>query len=223
MNNNFRKYLLAMNFAKLFIILTLFNSQSTICQEKNQLKTIDNFLQIEYPKNEPGAVVLIAIKGKIVFEKGYGLASLKPKRKLKSDMVFQIGSMSKQFVSAAILQLIEKGKMKLFDSIQQYVPYYPSKKHKITIHHLLAQTSGIPNYFDVDENEYYLLAKEHTPEQLINYYKEEPLQFKPGTKWKYSNSNYPLLGAALEKVTGMSLKDQFASVFVGNTYAYFLY
>lgn len=196
-----------MSFVKLLIILTLFSFQSTICQEKNQLKIIDNFLQLEYPKNEPGAVVLIAKKGEIIFEKSYGLASIKPKKKLKNDMVFQIGSMSKQFVSAAILQLIEQGKMKLSDSIQKYVPYYPTKKYKITIHHLLAQTSGIPNYFDVDENEFYLLAQEHTPEQLINYYKDEPLQFEPNSKCEYSNSNYPLLGAALEKVTGMSLKD----------------
>lgn len=189
----------------LFILLTL---SSTYAQnEAEQLKKIKQFLQHEYPKNEPGAVVLIAKNGNIIFEKAYGLASIKPKRKLKTNMVFQIGSMSKQFVSAAILQLVEQGKMSLFDTIQKYVPYYPSKKHPITIHHLLAQTSGIPNYFDVDDNEFYILAQEHTPKQLINYYKDEALLFTPGEKWAYSNSNYPLLGAALEKVTGISLKE----------------
>lgn len=175
-------------------------------QEKKQLKSIDQFLQLEYPKNEPGAVVLIAKDGKILLKKAYGLASLKPKRKLKSDMVFPIASMSKQFVSAAVLQLVEAGKISLDDPIQKYVPYYPNKKYEITIHHLLSQTSGIPEYFDVDENEYYLLAQEHTPQQIINYYKDAPLEFEPGSKWSYSNSNYPLLGAALEKVTGLSIK-----------------
>jgi CubicO group peptidase (beta-lactamase class C family) len=101
---------------------------------------------------------------------------------------------------------VEAGKMKLTDTIQQYVPEFPSKKYPITIHHLLGQTSGIPEYFDVDEDEFYLLAQEHTPQQLIDYYKNAPLLFKPGEKWSYSNSNYPLLGAALEKVTGMSLR-----------------
>ena len=67
--------------------------------------------------------------------------------------------------------------------------------------------NGQISVLDVDENEYYLLAQEHTPEQLIAYYKDTPLEFEPGSKWSYSNSNYPLLGAALEKVTGMSLKD----------------
>jgi len=190
-----------------FLLIVLTFSFSYAQHEAKHLKKIKKFLQQEYPKNEPGAVVLIAKNGNIIFEKAYGLASIQPKRKLKTDMVFQIGSMSKQFVSAAILQLVEQGKMSLSDTIQKYVPYYPSKGHPITIHHLLAQTSGIPNYFDVDDNEFYLLAQEHTPKQLINYYKDEPLLFIPGEKWAYSNSNYPLLGAALEKVTGISLKE----------------
>lgn len=190
----------------LLVFALSFHSIHAQNQTEN-LKKIDQFLRQEYPKKEPGAVVLIAKKGKVIFSKAYGLASIKPKRKLKKDMVFQIGSMSKQFVSAAILQLVESGKMSLSDTIQKYVPYYPSKTYPITIHHLLSQTSGIPEYFDVDDNEFHLLAKEHTPEQLIAYYKDESLIFKPGEKWSYSNSNYPLLGAALEKVTGLSLKE----------------
>jgi CubicO group peptidase (beta-lactamase class C family) len=195
-----KKYLL---FLIVFLVFNRTHAQNTT----THLQKIDAFLEQEYPKKEPGAVVLIAQKGKVIFEKAYGLASIKPKRKLKTNMVFQIGSMSKQFVSAAILQLVEAGKMKLTDTIQKYVPYYPSKEHPITIHHLLSQTSGIPEYFDVDDNEFYLLAQEHTPKQLIDYYKNEPLIFTPGEKWSYSNSNYPLLGAALEQVTGMSLKE----------------
>ncbi len=194
-----KKYLLFLVF---LAVLNVVHAQN----DAAYLQQIDTFLQQEYPKNEPGAVVLIAKKGTIVFEKSYGLASIKPKRKLHTNMVFQIGSMSKQFVSAAILKLVEDGKMALSDTIQKYVPYYPSKKYPITIHHLLSQTSGIPEYFDVDDNEFHLLAQEHSPKQLIAYYKDEPLKFQPGEKWNYSNSNYPLLGAALEKATGMSLK-----------------
>ncbi|MEM6685734.1 MAG: serine hydrolase, partial [Bacteroidota bacterium] len=121
-------------------VVCISNAQHT----KKQIQEIDAFLQQEYSKKEPGAVVLIAQKGTVIFEKAYGLASLKPKRKLQPNMVFQIGSMTKQFVSAAILQLVEDGKMALSDTIQKYVPEYPSKKYPITIHHLLSQTSGIP-------------------------------------------------------------------------------
>lgn len=191
----------------LILLALTFTSFNYAQEEGNPLKIIDQFLTEEYPKNEPGAVILIAKKGKIVFKKAYGLASIKPKRKLKTNMVFPIASMTKQFTSAAILQLVEQGKISLQDTIQKYVPYYPSKKYPITIHHLLSQTSGIPDFFDVDEKEFHLLAQEHTPEKLIAYYKDSPLIFKPGKKWNYSNSNYPLLGVALEKVTGMSLKE----------------
>ena len=183
-------------------LYTITNAQNTT----EPLKTIDDFLSIEYSKKEPGAVVLIAKNGNILFEKAYGLASLKPKRKLKSNMVFQIGSMSKQFVSAAVLQLVEQGKLNLEDPIQNYVPYYPKKKYPVTIHHLLSQTSGIPDYFDVDDNEFDLLAKTYTPKQLIDFYKNQPLNFKPGEQWQYSNSNYPLLGLAIENVSGLSLR-----------------
>ena len=174
---------------------------------KDKLETIDTFLTLEYPKDEPGAAVLIAKNDEIIFERAYGLSSLTPKKKMKTDMVFQIGSMSKQFVSAAVLQLIENGMMRLHEPIQTYVPYYPEKKFPITIHHLLSQTSGIPEYFDVDEDEYELLAREYTPKNLIDFYKNKPLLFKPGDQYHYSNSNYPLLGLAIENVTGLSLKD----------------
>lgn len=187
-----------------FLLLSVtFNAQNNT----EHLKTIDDFLTVEYPKKEPGAVVLIARNDTILFKKAYGLASMKPKRKLNSNMVFQIGSMSKQFVSAAVLQLVEQGKLKLEDPIQKYVPYYPIKKHPVTLHHLLSQTSGIPDYFDVDDNEFELLAKTYTPKQLLDFYKNEPLQFKPGEQWQYSNSNYPLLGLAIENVTGLTLRD----------------
>ena len=190
----------------LTLFITCFITLNYAQNKDEHIKTIDDFLTIEYPKNEPGAVVLIARNDTILFEKAYGLAALKPKRKLKTDMVFQIGSMSKQFISAAVLQLVEQGKLKLEDPIQDYVPYYPFKKHTITIHHLLSQTSGIPDYFDVDENEFDLLAKTYTPQQLIDFYKENPLNFKPGQHWQYSNSNYPLLGLAIENVSGLTLR-----------------
>ncbi|MGV6830399.1 MAG: serine hydrolase domain-containing protein [bacterium] len=192
---------------KLIIVCFLFGLLGYAQEVSQKIETIDQFLLEEYPKNEPGAVVLIAKDGRIILEKAYGLASLKPKRSLKSDMVFQIGSMSKQFVSLAVLQLAEKGKIDLKAPIQNYVPYYPKKTYELTVHHLLSQTSGIPEYFDVDENEFDLLNQDYTPRELIDFYKNEPLLFKPGEKYYYSSSNYPLLGLAIENVTGQSLRD----------------
>ena len=196
-----------MNRFKILVVLTTLSLLSVAQNRKQQLSQIKSFLNMEYPNDAPGAVVLAAVDGNIIFEKAYGLASINPKRKMKTDMVFQVASITKQFVSAAILKLVEEGKMHLKDTIQMYVPNYPVKKYPITINHLLSQTSGIPEYFILEADELHLLAKEHTPEELINYYKNYNLNFKPGSRFEYSNSNYPLLGAALEKVTGMTLKE----------------
>lgn len=184
--------------------------QNTLAQKnESELLKIDSFLNEEYPKNKPGAVILIAKGGEVIYKKAYGLANLKKKKPLKADMIFQLGSMTKQFTSAAILQLIEQNKLSLDDNIQEYVEYYPQKEYEITIAHLLSQTSGIPEFFDVDENEFDILSQEHTPRQLIEYYADKPLLFKPGTQFQYSNSNYPLLGVVIEKISGLALKEYF--------------
>ena len=90
-------------------IIIFFNINLIFTQTTEQhLKTIDDFLIEEYNKNEPGAVILVAKEGTIILQDSYGLASLKPKRKMKTDMVFQIASITKQFVATAILQLVEE-------------------------------------------------------------------------------------------------------------------
>lgn len=198
-----------MNLKLIFIFLVSSTFSLTLYPQDSQNNTIEAFLKKEYPQDSPGAAILIAKNNQVIFKKAFGLSDIKKKRPIKTGMVFQIGSMTKQFTSAAVLQLIEQGKVSLDDPIQKYAPYFPEKNYPVTIHHLLSQTSGIPEFFDIDEEEMYLLSQEHTPEQLISYYKNKPLEFEPGTKFQYSNSNYPLLGVVIEKVSGMSLKKYF--------------
>lgn len=195
-------------FVCVFILMTVFiagRGQSL----SEQLPRIDTFLGEEYPKNEPGAAVLIAKDGMVIYKKAFGLADLEKKMAMDTDMIFPIGSMAKQFTSGAVLQLVERGKLSLDDDIRKYIEYYPEKEYTVTIENLLSQTSGIPELFDVDESEYNILSQEHTPRQLIEYYSDRPLLFRPGTKFQYSNSNYPLLGAVIEKISGLPLKDYF--------------
>ena len=170
---------------------------------------LDSILAAEYPATGPGIVVLASRGDEIVFQGSYGLADLATRAELTTDMTFEIGSMTKQFTSAAVLQLVEAGKVKLDDPIQTYVNSFPDKGHPVTIHHLLSQTSGLPEFFDVDEEEFHLLATEHTPEQLVDYYRDLPLDFEPGTRFAYSNANYPLLGMVIERVSGLSLAEYF--------------
>ncbi len=199
-----KQSLLSVLFLTFFLVSAFSQSASN-----NDFLEIDQTLSQEYDLNQPGIAVLVAQGNEVIFEKSYGLANLEDQTPLSTDMVFEIGSMTKQFTSTAILQLVEQGKIELDAPIQQYIDAYPEKRYPITVHHLLSQTSGIPEFFDVDENEFDLLNQKHTPEELINYYKNEPLLFEPGTAFKYSNSNYPLLGLIIEKVAQMPLAEYF--------------
>ena len=107
---------------------------------------LDATLSATFEADAPGAAVIVVHHGKPVFRKGYGLANLETKTPMRPDMVFQIGSVTKQFTSTAILMLVERGKLSLDDDISQDFPNYPNKGAKITVEHLLTHTSGIQSY-----------------------------------------------------------------------------
>jgi CubicO group peptidase (beta-lactamase class C family) len=115
-----------------------------------------------------------------------------------------IASMTKQFTAVSILKLVDQNKLYLTDSLQKYIPEFPSKKFKITIENLLSQTSGIREYFDVDETYYQLFTTEYKPLQIIDFFKNDSLEFEPSTQFRYSNSNYFLLSLIIERVSGKS-------------------
>ncbi|GAB3586252.1 hypothetical protein GCM10027345_35510 [Hymenobacter daeguensis] len=121
---------------------------------------------------------------------------------MRPEMVFRIGSITKQFTAIAILQLVEAGKISLQDSIQRYVTDYPHTQYPITIEHLLTHTSGIKDYQAIANRA--AERTSYTPKQGVDYFKNEPLEFKPGSRFRYSNSNYYLLGYILELVAGQS-------------------
>ncbi|WP_164674914.1 serine hydrolase [Anditalea andensis] len=193
----------------LFFLLLVFTFQETCAQKlskkgKKAIDRIESYLLKEFPSDEPGAVVLIAQKGEIIYKKAFGISNLETNENLALEDVLPIASMTKQFTAVSILKLVEEDKLSLTDSIQKYIPEFPSKKHKITIENLLTQTSGIREYFDVDESEYHLLTKHHHPLEIIEYFKNDPLEFEPNTQYQYSNSNYFLLGFIIERVSGKS-------------------
>jgi CubicO group peptidase (beta-lactamase class C family) len=145
--------------------------------------------------------VLVAQKGKILLEKGYGFKNKKDKEQNNANSVYQIGSITKQFTSAIILQLVQKQKMTLQDKLSKYIPDYP-KGDSITVEQLLTHTSGIYNYTN---NGTFMAAESEKPisrDSLLRLFKYLPLDFSPGTKWSYSNSGYILLGMIIEKATG---------------------
>lgn len=167
---------------------------------------LDAAVAAHYNAEEPGAVVLVARDGKTLLRKGYGLADIDRRIPMDPSMALRIGSVTKQFTAAAILMLEEQGKLRLDDEVTRYLPGFNTHGQTITIEHLLTHTSGVYNYsrkHDFTDSQHL----EASVDQLIASFKDEPLDFSPGTRWAYSNSGYVLLGAIIEKVSGEAYAD----------------
>jgi CubicO group peptidase (beta-lactamase class C family) len=155
--------------------------------------------------NDPGLAVLVAQDGKILFEKGYGLADRAHHVPVIPQTTFRIGSITKQFTASAILKLQEEGKLSVGDKLSKYIPDFP-RGDEVTLRHLLTHTSGIHSY--TDEPDFLSRVTNATStEAIIEEMKKYPYDFDPGAKWSYDNSGYMLLGYIVEKVSGQSYGD----------------
>jgi len=161
----------------------------------------DKMLSAQFKDGEPGATVLVARNGSVVYTRAFGLANVELDVPMDVASVFKIGSITKQFTAVAVLQLAEQRKLSLQDDITRFIPDYPTGGRKITIEHLLTHTSGIWNYSSMDDAAK-RGAMDFTPDEMIDRFKNQPMRFDPGTKWEYSNANYVLLGAIIERITG---------------------
>ena len=182
-----------------FLTSLLFTSCSVFCQDPSL--RIDTLLNGYAKAMAFSGSVLVARQGEVLSNKGYGLKNISEKTMNDSNTVFQIGSITKQFTAAIILQLEEKHKLSVQDKLSKYIPDYP-KGDSITIENLLTHTSGVYNYTNDRE---FMQKGSIVPisrDSLIRLFKYKPLDFSPGTKYSYSNSGYILLGYVIEKVTG---------------------
>lgn len=177
----------------------------TSIAQQNVTEQVDKFINEKYLPTEPGAAVLIAKGGKVILRKGYGQANLNPIVSNKPDMVFRIGSITKQFTSTAILQLAEQGKIDLNADITTYLTGFLTSGKTVTVEQLLNHTSGIKSYTTLPD----LVSKEKkgkfiSTEDMLKVIQSQPSDFAPNDQWLYNNSGYFLLGAIIEKVSGMS-------------------
>jgi len=153
-------------------------------------------------ENGPGFAVQISKDGKTIYQKAVGKANLELDVDITNDHVFRIGSITKQFTTAAILRLQEEGKLTIQDDLTNYIPDYPTDGNKITVEHLMTHTSGIKSYTSMPEFRTKWMSSHMEPEELIAVFKDEPMDFKTGEKEMYNNSAYILLGFIIEKVSG---------------------
>lgn len=147
--------------------------------------------------------VLIAKNGKVLLSKGYGMANYELGVPNTPQTKFHIASVSKTFTAAAILMLQDRGLLNTGDLLTKFVPDYPNGD-KITVHHLLTNTSGIPNINNFPEYDAWSKFP-HTPQEIVEKFKNKPLDFEPGTRgYVESNSNYNLLAFIIEKLSNKS-------------------
>lgn len=156
----------------------------------------------EYYNNNdaPGAAVLVAKNGKAIYSNAFGKSNLELDVPMTTKNVFELASITKQFTAVAILMLEEQGKLSVNDPITNFIPDYPTQGKTITIHHLLNHTSGIKSYTSM-ENLEGMARQDMSVTELINYFKNEPMDFDPGEAFAYNNSGYILLGYIIEITT----------------------
>jgi CubicO group peptidase (beta-lactamase class C family) len=157
-------------------------------------------------KNAFMGTVLVAKSDRILLSKGYGMASLEWEIPNAPDVKFRLGSMTKQFTATLILLLQEEGKLNIDDPVSKYLPDTPKAWGKITLAELLGHTSGIPEVLATNGFSAWSMSP-HTPEEELALVRDKPLDFDPGSRFSYSNSNFVALGLIAEKVSGKKYSD----------------
>lgn len=191
----------------LALLLTAVTADLSLAKEKS--KQIDELLSAYSRLNKLNGSVLVADGGEIIYEKGFGFANFEWQIKNTPDTKFRIASISKTFTAVLIMKAVEEGKLSLDAKLSDVLTWYRKDTgEKITIRHLLNHSSGIPNYFGVKGMKGPLDFASKMGNEKIDflqfgkYYCQEDLEFEPGSKWKYNNSGYFLLGLIAEQVYG---------------------
>jgi CubicO group peptidase (beta-lactamase class C family) len=182
-----------------FLLFLLFIS----CNFSVYADSVDDYVRAEMRQRHiPGAAIAVVRNGKVIKVEGYGLASVEFNAPATKETVFEIGSVTKQITAAAIMLLVEEGKINTNEKISKYLPNAPETWENVTVRHLLSHTSGVKSYTGIASG--FELTKRLKREDFIKAIGAYPLEFEPGARYNYSNSGYNLLGFIIESVTGKS-------------------
>lgn len=188
---------------------TFAGAVSMAAQTKDEAATKARLEQIANsytPNNAFMGTVLVVEGDRVLLDKGYGMASLEWQVPNVPEAKFRLGSLTKQFTATLILLLQQDGKLDIHDPVSKYVTNAPPAWAKITLANLLGHTSGIPNFTGFKEFSTWKMNP-HTPEEEIALFRDKALDFEPGSKFDYSNSNFIVLGAVIEKASGRKYGD----------------
>lgn len=187
-------------------------AQSALPSVAKVRRTLDSLAaDFANPKNVPATAIAVVRGTDTLLFRAYGKANLELGTPATVTTVFRIGSVTKQFTSSAVLQLIEEGKLALTDTVGRWLPDLPASWRGVTIQQLLNHTSGIPSYTDLGEPWQKIWGLEMTGAQLVALTADKPFTFPAGTSWKYNNTGYVLLGMLVEARAGKPWADEYAT------------
>lgn len=155
-------------------------------------------------ENSAGVAVIVKKGDKVLFHEAEGKANIELDVSLDENHIFRIGSITKQFTAAAILMLHEQGKLSIYDNIHKYVPDFPTEGNEVKLVHLLSHTSGINNYTNNRETFTKRIQELVSTDEMLALFAKEPMLFKTGEQYGYSNTGYVLLGKVIEEVSKQS-------------------
>ncbi len=186
----------------IFIIFTQISYGKSIFTSGDSLNIkIDSAaVQVIRETGVPSASIAVVEHGKIIFTKAYGDARLDPPTPATTDMRYAIGSISKQFTATAVLLLEQKGKLSLNDPVSKWLPGL-TQSSDVTLREVLSHTSGYQDFWPQDYVPP-LMLKPMPPQKILDMWAKKPLDFEPGTKWQYSNTNFVIAAQIVEKITG---------------------
>ncbi|HAS44991.1 MAG TPA: hypothetical protein DCS93_31205 [Microscillaceae bacterium] len=200
-----------MKIRSLFVysLLFIYYSQPLFAQisSKELEKEADKFFEKTHNKTSPGTAIVVVKDGKVVLNKGYGLANMEHQIPVTPRTVFDIASVSKQFAAFAIAMLVEQKKLALNDDVRKYIPELPNFGHTITIGHLVHHTSGIRDWTSTLPLRGVLFDDVISFDQILRMaYQQKELNFVPGSEYSYSNTGYNLLVEVIQRVTKQSFR-----------------
>ena len=170
-----------------FGLLTMLPTLAQTPSSEEIVTKVNEYMSAAEKVDRFSGTVLVAKDGKPIFSKGYGMANREWDIPNTPQTAFRLGSITKQFTAVSILQLMEAGKLNLNDAITKFIPDYPMQGQTITIEHLLTHTSGIQSYTGMKDF-IERLRMDLSPSDMVDHFKNEPMEFAPGEKFHYNNS-----------------------------------
>jgi D-alanyl-D-alanine carboxypeptidase len=190
-----------LRYAVVLLIPTLAGSQApSYARERARM---DSLISAEVANTPIAGLAVAVVKGRdTILSRAWGFADVENEVPVTTASVFRIGSITKQFTSSAIMQLVEKGRLSLDDTLGALLPNMPVTWRKVTLRQLLNHTSGIASYTNIGPRWERRWREDMMPDFIVGFVTRDKPDFEPGSKWRYNNTGYVLLGMILDKATG---------------------